>query len=406
MKTTTMKIGLEHAIVSDDLLIFDPNGPLKNYADAMSGSFTWPSGKAPGSILVNKGVTVCGSACHAWLGYPETVLYRYRNGVFGIGRFKFDTDIPNRADVLWAFGGVGLLSLYKPSLEGFAKFVVNGKTYNYTDVLRKTAHTVIAIKAGKCYQIYIHSMSAYQINLWVKNQGFEMAVMGDGGHIPAINGSTADCKHNLYIQQGFATQGIEANFNIPAPISTPMVIFDAGHNRLNRSNQSPDGTYVEADFNLELVNLIMPLVNRCGITTKMVESINKCQAIELNDLVNQIDASGGDVMVSVHTDASSNPAANGQTIFCYKLKGEGMKLAQAIRAATIPESGMTDRGIKDGSEDIRVIFGPLMPCVLIECGFHTNVDDLTRLKSKAWMEKEAMLIAKGIVSYFGKAWIA
>lgn len=410
MKPTTVILGYEHAIVSDDILVFDPNGPLRNYKDSMSASFTWPSGKIPGSILVNKGKTLCGSACHAWLGYPETVLYRYKSGTFGIGRFKYDTEIPKRADILWAVGGCGMLELYNPLVEGFCKgFRPDGVPFNFTDVLRATAHTVLAIKGGKCYQIYIHYKTAYQINLWLKANGFEIAVMMDGGHIPAMNGSTAESKINMDIEQGFATQGIEAVFGVTP--TTPnveddiLVIFDAGHNALNRSNRSPDGTYIEADFTLEMVNLIMPHVVRCGMRTKMVESISANQAFELNDLVSKIDASGGDVMVSIHTDAHADYAIKGQTIYCYELEGEGMRLAQAIHDATIPESGMHDMGIRDGSESIRVIFAPKMPCVLIECGYHTNDDDLTRLKSKIWKEKEAELIAKGIAKHFNKEWI-
>jgi N-acetylmuramoyl-L-alanine amidase len=403
-------------IIADDILLFDPNSGLKNWANTISGSFTYPSGQKPCSIMINKGVDIYSYSCHGWLGFPETVLYRYKDGEFGIGKFKSTSEIPNRKEVLWAIGGMGLLDKYNPSEEGFSRFVKNGKTYDYSDVLRLTSHTLIGIKDNECYLVYITSMTGSQGNEYAKECGFEKALWLDGGHISAIN--STDTKINIDTTQGYAIQGITSNFTEPLnePInepvinidnSSPMLVIDAGHNSLNRSNRSPDGSYIEADFNLELVNLIIPHVNRCGIRIKFIESINSNQSIELNDLVNQIDDSGGDVMVSIHTDAYSNTTAKGQTIYCYELNPakEGMKLAQAIHDATIPESGMIDRGIKDEKGSIRVIFAPLMPCVLIECGFHTNLDDLTRLKSKEWKEKEAILIAKGILNYFGLEYI-
>lgn len=120
-------------IVGKDILLFDPGGGLKNYNNSISGSYSYPSGKTPCSIMVNDGKTICGSASHAWLGFKESVIYEKYDGTIGICRAMYDTEIPDRKNVKWAVGGAGLLGNYNPKLEGFSKFTVNGKTYDYSD---------------------------------------------------------------------------------------------------------------------------------------------------------------------------------------------------------------------------------------------------------------------------------
>lgn len=392
MRTT--KIGIEHALVADDILVFDPNGPLRNYAHSMSGSFTWPSGVTPGSILVNRGVSVCENACHAWLGYPETVVYRYKNGTFGQGRYKSASEIPGRENVLWAVGGVGMLLTYGPVAEGFCKGVrADGVPYNYSDVLRQTAHTVLAIKAGQCYGIYIHSKTAYQVNQFLKLHGFSMAVMLDGGHIPAMNGDTEESKINMNIQQGYALQFIDHALE-----HRPLVAFDAGHNALNPSNQSPDGSYKEWEGNIDVVKRTMAYLTPMGIDSVFVDVLDRNQGTELSELVRRINKTGADICVSRHDNAASNPAANGMEIFCYQMTGPSLKLAECIHKEWL-SLGVADRGIKDG-KDLYVVKNTTMPCVLVESAFHTNPADIERLKSEEFRDKEAKALAIGIAKYF------
>lgn len=395
MKAT--KIGVATALRSGDILVFDPNTGVGAYADCLSGSFTYPSGVSPCSILVNKGTTIRSDACHAWLGFPETVLYRYKDGTFGIGKYKSANEIPNRQNVLWAVGGMGLLSMYNPAEEGFSKFTKNGKAYNYTDVLRDTNHTVLAIKNNECYGLYVPSMTGSEVNAFCKEHKFDMAVMLDGGHIAAIN--TDDIKINVGQQQGYALQFINA-------IKKPLVCLDGGHNELTSGKRSPDGTYLEWEHNKDVCERIAKQLERHGIDAVLVEVVKANSKEELNLLVGKINATKADILVSVHSNAFGTGwnDANGWEIFSYGLSGPGYKLAQALRAASIPTLGLTDRGIKDG-RNLAVVARTTMPAVLVETAFHTNKKECELLKSYAFRELEAEVYAKGIVAYFGKKWI-
>jgi hypothetical protein len=192
-------------IVSRELIAFDPNGSLRNYNYSLSGSFTHPAGKIPSSILVNAGKIINGSASHAWLGFKESVIYQKFDGTIGICRAMYDTEIPDRANVKWAVGGAGLLGNYNPKLEGFSSFSVGGKSYNYSDVWRDTEHTVLGVKNGWLYGVYIKSLSGTQIQSFCRDKmKFDHAILLDGGHIPSMN--TPDFKINLDQEQGYALQ--------------------------------------------------------------------------------------------------------------------------------------------------------------------------------------------------------
>lgn len=182
-------------IICRDIVPTAVNAPLKNYANSISGSFSYQS--KPCSILVSNGKAICGAACHAWLGKPESVLYKTADGKVGIKRVTYVGELP--ANLKWAVGGVGLLGNYSPAAEGF--------TGAYADVLRSTSHTAIGYKRGLFYLVYVPANhTAAQVNDWCRKMNFEMAIMLDGGHVSAIN--SASKKLNTTQKQFYIVHGV------------------------------------------------------------------------------------------------------------------------------------------------------------------------------------------------------
>lgn len=181
-------------IISRGIVACNPNAPLRDFQYAISGSFSYQS--KPCSILVNNGETVGASACHAWLKQPESVLYRTDDGRTGIKRYLFASELPQ--DTVWAVGGLGLLDNYDPAAEGF--------TGSYSDVLRRTNHTVLGVKDGWCYLCYLKSKTGAEVNAFCRDKlMLDYAVMLDGGHVAAINGET---QINVAQRQYYIIQGV------------------------------------------------------------------------------------------------------------------------------------------------------------------------------------------------------
>ena len=166
----------QEVIVARDITPLEAREGLVYHPNAISGSFSY--NQKPCSILVKNGEVVCNTSCHYWInGTPEAVLYRLKNGAFGIKRCRTTQDLPN--NVAWAIGGVGMLDLYDPAKEGFS-----GK---YADVLRRTNHTFVGTKNGYVFMGYCSNMTGAQVNVYLKKLGLDRAIMLDGGHVAAIN---------------------------------------------------------------------------------------------------------------------------------------------------------------------------------------------------------------------------
>lgn len=162
------------AILARDIEPFNPAGALP--ANCISGSFS--DGYQPCSVLIQDGKAVCWSACH--YPTPETVIYRTKDGKVYCKRVSHISDDLPLADVRWAVGGMGLLGYFDPTAEGF--------TGRFSDVLRRTDHTLLGYKYGMLYGVYCRSMTAAQVNAFARDKlKLEMAIMLDGGHIAAIH---------------------------------------------------------------------------------------------------------------------------------------------------------------------------------------------------------------------------
>lgn len=159
------------AILARDIDPLNLSGRLPE--NSISGSFSWQG--APCSILVRGGKIVRGMSCHC--PTPESVLYKTRDGAVRMARVSSAAAL---GGVVWAVGGMGLLGNYNPAAEGF--------TGAFSDVLRKTNHTVLGYKGGMLYGVYCKAMTARQVNAFCRDKlKLEYAVMLDGGHVAAIH---------------------------------------------------------------------------------------------------------------------------------------------------------------------------------------------------------------------------
>ena len=168
------------AILARDIDPLNLSGRLPE--NSISGSFSWQG--APCSILVRGGRVVRSMSCH--YPTPESVLYKTTDGAVRIARVASASLLDN---VVWAVGGMGLLGNYNPAAEGFIRA--------FSDVLRKTNHTLLGYKGGMLYGIYCRSMTAQQVNAFCRDKlKLEYAVMLDGGHVAAIHAACSKINTN------------------------------------------------------------------------------------------------------------------------------------------------------------------------------------------------------------------
>lgn len=162
-----------------------------DFVNCISGTFQWNN--KPNSILFSWGKEINNLSAHGWLGFPDSVIWCDKSGKMHICDCV-SLDEATKKQVLWAVGGMGLLDHYSPEKQGYCKFVKNSKTYDYSDVRRRTNHTVLGYdEKGTVYGFYFNNLSALQINNYLQKNNINHAVLLDGGHVASCNTDKGKC---------------------------------------------------------------------------------------------------------------------------------------------------------------------------------------------------------------------
>lgn len=182
------------------------------------------------------------------------------------------------------------------------------------------------------------------------------------------------------------------------------VCIDAGHGASTAGKRSPDGTYLEHEFNLDVAKRIEKHLIRCGCTVVMTRTDDKDLTLARRCQI--CNESGAVLLLSVHTNAAGNNGwydAEGWQAYVYKLGYKATELAEAIREHAIPMLGCADRGVQE--DNLAMVRDTQCPAVIIEHGFHTNKREVEKLKTSAYRELCAMSDAMGICDYLGIPYI-
>ena len=196
------------------------------------------------------------------------------------------------------------------------------------------------------------------------------------------------------------------------PVSK-TVCLDPGHGVESPGKCSPDKSYYEHEFALDMARRIQVHLERCGVRVVLTRTDEHCPTgkADTNDLLKRVaisDAAGADLFVSIHSNASGNEWSNARGLMIYT--SAGPETASRNVAAKAVLSRMTEAGVElRGSplvHDIELVVTrkTAAPAMLIEYGFHTNRTEVERLKKSSYRAKLAEATAKGVCDFLGVAW--
>lgn len=196
------------------------------------------------------------------------------------------------------------------------------------------------------------------------------------------------------------------------PVSK-TVCLDPGHGVESPGKCSPDKSYYEHEFALDMARRIQAHLERCGVRVVLTRTNEHCPTgkADTNDLLKRVaisDAAGADLFVSIHSNASGNEWSNASGLMIYT--SAGPKTASRNVAAKAVLSRMTAAGVElRGSPlvhdmELVVTRKTVAPAMLIEYGFHTNRTEVGLLKKSSYRAKLAEATAKGVCDFLGVAW--
>lgn len=196
------------------------------------------------------------------------------------------------------------------------------------------------------------------------------------------------------------------------PVSK-TVCLDPGHGVESPGKCSPDKSYYEHEFALDMARRIQAHLERCGVRVVLTRTDEHCPTgkANTNDLLKRVaisDAARADLFVSIHSNASGNEWSNASGLMIYT--SAGPETASRNVAAKAVLSRMTAAGVElRGSplvHDIELVVTrkTVAPAMLIEYGFHTSRTEVALLKNGSYRAKLAEATAKGVCDFLGVAW--
>ena len=182
------------------------------------------------------------------------------------------------------------------------------------------------------------------------------------------------------------------------------VYIDQGHNPRDYNTGAEGNGYYEQDITYDIGRRLYALLaddpNFTPRLSRPTEDtlLGTTNASSVTARVNQANLWGADIFVSLHTNASSNPSANGIEVLIYdRSADDAYRLAEDILAELVSVTGLRNRGIVE-RPGLYVLRKTRMPAVLVEMGFITNPVDAELMVNSP--ELFALGIYRGILDYY------
>ena len=174
------------------------------------------------------------------------------------------------------------------------------------------------------------------------------------------------------------------------------VVLDAGHDGKTLGAVYPDANGVdiyEKDLTLSMVYKLRDILLNEGYNVVLTRDGETAGDLyERSELANRVNA---DLFVSIHCNSAPTvPTFQGLYTYYYPTSSRSKAFAQAVQDAACAASGAVDRGI--ASANFVVLRETNMAAVLVETGFMTNVEELTRLCDETYQQKLMEGVARGV----------
>lgn len=178
------------------------------------------------------------------------------------------------------------------------------------------------------------------------------------------------------------------------------IFLDAGHNYSGADTGATNNGLKEQDITYAIAQKVGERLKNAHIEVKysrnnITDNIGSTLPESINLRCKMANLWNAHYFVSIHCNSFSDAAANGTETLIYSKGGEAEDLANIVNARLV-QLGLTNRGVKVRT-DLGVLKGTIMPSILIETAFITNIGDSFLLNCK--QDELAQAIANGIFEF-------
>ncbi len=189
----------------------------------------------------------------------------------------------------------------------------------------------------------------------------------------------------------------------------PYVVIDAGHGGEDGGASAADGT-LEKDINLAIALPLGDMLHVMGfdvLQTRTEDAMicsegNTLRERKVSDIKNRLTLiEQADMAVSIHQNKFPQTQYHGAQMFYAPASANSKVLAEAVRSSVLSLLQPSNtRELKKGEDTVYLLKHATKPLVLVECGFLSNEQECTKLKTSEYQRQMAFAVASGIFSYY------
>jgi len=180
-----------------------------------------------------------------------------------------------------------------------------------------------------------------------------------------------------------------------------LVALDAGHGGADGGAAGKSGVS-EDELNLSLTKKIRDLLIARGagvvLTREGADALGNTKAEDMAKRRDIVQGSGADFLVSVHMNKFFDTQVCGPQVFYMSGSEEGKRLAECIQA-NLNEASPQEKKRVALTGDYYLLRNVDATAVIVECGFLSNEQEESLLRSASYQTKLARAIANGVADY-------
>ncbi len=188
---------------------------------------------------------------------------------------------------------------------------------------------------------------------------------------------------------GRASSGLSEWGNRPGPRGFSTVIIDAGHGGKDSGAKSRRTGLTEKALTLDVARRLR---NELSGGFRVVMTRDSDKFVDLDDRVRLANRHPNGILVSIHFNHSASRLAGPET---YWWRVDSYTLARRVQGRLAAAAGQhNSRGLV--RRRLRLTRNPMIPCILVECGYISNSREGKSISDPGYRSKLARAIAAGI----------
>ena len=194
-----------------------------------------------------------------------------------------------------------------------------------------------------------------------------------------------------------------------APIArSHTIIIDAGHGGEDGGATSCTGV-LESQINLQIALRLNDLCHLLGFETRMIRTTdisiytegNTIAAKKISDLrkrVEIVNTTENGLLISIHQNVFADSRYDGAQVF-YGAEAGSKEFADTLQSLFVSNLNPGSKRRSKPAENVYLMQHISRPGVLVECGFLSNPEEESKLRSEEYQKKICCVIVSGLSSY-------